>query len=68
LDVRFSPKAIDFQWRISTRSDRSRPMRYSLVAAAQRERYANTQRIRAVVADGRLYRRADLDQVLAGVK
>jgi len=28
----------------------------------------NTQKIRAVVADGRLYRRADLDQLLAGVK
>jgi imidazolonepropionase-like amidohydrolase len=28
----------------------------------------NTQMIRAVVADGRLYRRADLDQLLAGVK
>ena len=27
----------------------------------------NTQRIRAVVADGRLYRRADLDRLLAGV-
>jgi imidazolonepropionase-like amidohydrolase len=27
----------------------------------------NTQKIRAVVADGRLYRRADLDQLLAGV-
>jgi len=26
----------------------------------------NTQKIRAVVADGRLYRRADLDQLLAG--
>ncbi len=28
----------------------------------------NTQRIRAVVADGRLYRRADLDRLLGGVK
>lgn len=27
----------------------------------------NTQKILAVVADGRLYRRADLDQLLAGV-
>jgi hypothetical protein len=27
----------------------------------------NTQKIRAVVADGRLYRRADLDQLLTGV-
>jgi imidazolonepropionase-like amidohydrolase len=29
---------------------------------------ANTRRIRAVVADGRLYRRADLDRLLAGVE
>jgi hypothetical protein len=29
---------------------------------------ANTQRIRAVVADGRLYRRADLDRLLAEVE
>jgi hypothetical protein len=29
---------------------------------------ANTQRIRAVVADGRLYRRADLDRLLATVE
>jgi imidazolonepropionase-like amidohydrolase len=29
---------------------------------------ANTQRIRAVVADGRLYRRADLDRLLAKVE
>jgi hypothetical protein len=28
----------------------------------------NTRRIRAVVADGRLYRRADLDRLLAGVE
>ncbi len=28
---------------------------------------ANTRRIRAVVADGRLYRRADLDRLLAEV-
>ena len=28
----------------------------------------NTQRIRAVVADGRLYRRADLDRLLAEVE
>ena len=28
----------------------------------------NTQKIRAVVADGRLYRRADLNLLLAGVK
>ena len=28
---------------------------------------ANTRRIRAVVANGRLYRRADLDRLLAGV-
>ena len=30
------------------------------------ENIRNTQKIRAVVADGRLYRRADLDQLLAG--
>lgn len=29
---------------------------------------ANTQRIRAVVVDGRLYRRADLDRLLAEVE
>jgi imidazolonepropionase-like amidohydrolase len=29
---------------------------------------ANTQRIRAVIAAGRLYRRADLDRLLAGVE
>ena len=28
----------------------------------------NTQKIRAVVADGRLYRRADLDRLLAEVE
>ena len=28
----------------------------------------NTQKIRVVVANGRLYRRADLDGLLAGVK
>jgi hypothetical protein len=28
----------------------------------------NTQQIRAVIADGRLYRRADLDRLLAGVE
>jgi imidazolonepropionase-like amidohydrolase len=29
---------------------------------------ANTRQIRTVVADGRLYRRADLDRLLAGVE
>ena len=37
-----------------------------LVDANPLEDIRNTQRIRAVVADGRLYRRADLDQLLAG--
>jgi hypothetical protein len=32
------------------------------------EDISNTQRIRAVVADGRLYRRADLDRLLAEVE
>jgi len=37
-----------------------------LVDANPLEDIRNTQRIRAVVADGQLYRRADLDQLLAG--
>ena len=32
------------------------------------ENIRNTQKIRAVVADGRLYRRADLDRLLAEVE
>jgi imidazolonepropionase-like amidohydrolase len=39
-----------------------------LLEANPLDNIRNTQRIRAVVADGRLYRRADLDQLLAGVK
>ena len=38
-----------------------------LLDANPLEDIRNTQKIRAVVADGRLYRRADLDQLLAGV-
>ena len=37
-----------------------------LLDANPLEDIRNTQKIRAVVADGRLYRRADLDQLLAG--
>ena len=37
-----------------------------LLDADPLEDIRNTQKIRAVVADGRLYRRADLDQLLAG--
>jgi imidazolonepropionase-like amidohydrolase len=39
-----------------------------LLDANPLEDISNTQRIRAVVADGRLYRRADLDRLLAKVK
>jgi len=39
-----------------------------LLDANPLEDIRNTQKIRAVVADGRLYRRADLDQLLAGSK
>jgi Amidohydrolase family len=39
-----------------------------LLDANPLEDIRNTQKIRAVVADGRLYRRGDLDQLLAGVK
>ena len=39
-----------------------------LLDANPLEDIRNTQKIRAVVADGRLYRRADLDQLLAGIK
>ena len=38
-----------------------------LLDANPLEDIRNTQKIRAVVADGRLYRRADLDQLLAGI-
>ncbi|MGH8167831.1 MAG: hypothetical protein ACREQ1_11360, partial [Woeseiaceae bacterium] len=38
-----------------------------LLDANPLEDIRNTQKIRAVVGDGRLYRRADLDQLLAGV-
>jgi predicted amidohydrolase YtcJ len=38
-----------------------------LLDANPLEDIRNTRRIRAVVADGRLYRRADLDRLLAGV-
>ncbi len=38
-----------------------------LLDANPLEDIRNTQKIRAVVADGRLYRRADLDRLLAGV-
>jgi hypothetical protein len=37
-----------------------------LLDANPLEDIRNTQKIRAVVADGRLYRRAHLDQLLAG--
>jgi imidazolonepropionase-like amidohydrolase len=39
-----------------------------LLDANPLEDIRNTQKIRAVVADGRLYRRPDLDQLLAGIK
>jgi predicted amidohydrolase YtcJ len=39
-----------------------------LLDANPLEDISNTRRIRAVVADGRLYRRADLDRLLAGSK
>jgi imidazolonepropionase-like amidohydrolase len=39
-----------------------------LLDANPLEEISNTQRIRAVVADGRVYRRADLDQLLAEVE
>ena len=39
-----------------------------LLDANPLEDIRNTQKIHAVVADGRLYRRADLDQLLAGIK
>jgi imidazolonepropionase-like amidohydrolase len=39
-----------------------------LLDANPLEDISHTQRIRAVVADGRLYRRADLDRVLAEVE
>ena len=39
-----------------------------LLDANPLEDIRNTQKIRAVVADGRLYRRADLDRLLAGVQ
>jgi imidazolonepropionase-like amidohydrolase len=39
-----------------------------LLAANPLENISNTQKIRAVVADGRLYQRSDLDAVLAGVE
>ncbi len=39
-----------------------------LLDANPLEDIRNTQKIRAVVADGRLYRRPDLDQLLAGVE
>jgi hypothetical protein len=39
-----------------------------LLDANPLEDIANTRKIRAVVADGRLYRRADLDTLLAGVE
>ena len=39
-----------------------------LLEANPLEDISNTQRIRAVVADGRLYRRADLDRLLAEVE
>jgi imidazolonepropionase-like amidohydrolase len=39
-----------------------------LLEANPLEDIRNTQKIHAVVADGRLYRRADLDKLLAGIK
>jgi hypothetical protein len=39
-----------------------------LLDANPLEDIRNTQKIRAVVADGRLYRRADLDRLLAEVE
>jgi len=39
-----------------------------LLDANPLEDFSNTQQIRAVVADGRLYRRAELDRILAGMK
>ncbi|MDQ3985038.1 MAG: amidohydrolase family protein, partial [Actinomycetota bacterium] len=39
-----------------------------LLDANPLEDISNTRRIRAVVADGRLYRRADIDRLLAEVK
>jgi imidazolonepropionase-like amidohydrolase len=39
-----------------------------LLDANPLENIRNTKRIRAVVADGRLYRRADLDRLLAEVE
>lgn len=39
-----------------------------LLDADPLENIRNTQRIRAVVADGRLYRHADLDRLLAEVE
>ena len=38
-----------------------------LLEANPLEDIRNTQRIRAVIADGRLYRRADIDRLLADV-